>query len=154
MNIFVLSTNPYEAAKLQCDKHVVKMIVECWQMLSTAHHVLLWEWPLKITHKNHPCTIRARTSKENYNRLVEHMKWLLFEYTYRYKKTHKYQDLCKFFEENQPELPPIGLNKFAQAIPDEFKSSDVVKSYREFYLATKMHFAKWKYTSTPAFARV
>ena len=37
MNIFILDRNPHEAARLQCDKHVVKMIVESAQMLSTAH---------------------------------------------------------------------------------------------------------------------
>lgn len=40
MNIFILSKNPVEAAQQQCDKHVVKMIVESAQMLSTAHRLL------------------------------------------------------------------------------------------------------------------
>ena len=40
MNIFVLDKNPIRAAQLQCDKHVVKMIVESAQMLSTAHRIL------------------------------------------------------------------------------------------------------------------
>ena len=40
MNIFVLDQNPSIAASMMCDKHVVKMIVESCQLLSTAHHVL------------------------------------------------------------------------------------------------------------------
>ena len=40
MNIFVLNENPVIAAQEQCDKHVVKMIVESAQMLSTAHRML------------------------------------------------------------------------------------------------------------------
>ena len=40
MNIFILDNDPAIAAKLQCDKHVVKMIVESAQMLSTAHRML------------------------------------------------------------------------------------------------------------------
>ena len=40
MNIFVLSENPYEAAWMQCDKHVVKMVTESAQMLSTVHRML------------------------------------------------------------------------------------------------------------------
>lgn len=40
MNIFVLSTDPREAARDHCDKHVVKMILEYGQMLSTAHRLL------------------------------------------------------------------------------------------------------------------
>jgi hypothetical protein len=40
MNIFVLSDDPVQAAQDQCDKHVVKMIVESAQMLSTVHRML------------------------------------------------------------------------------------------------------------------
>ena len=40
MNIFYLDTDPVLAAQMQCDKHVVKMILESAQMLCTAHRVL------------------------------------------------------------------------------------------------------------------
>lgn len=40
MNIFVLNQNPFDAARDHCDKHVVKMILEYAQMLSTAHRLL------------------------------------------------------------------------------------------------------------------
>ena len=40
MNIFYLDKNPKIAAQMQCDKHVVKMILESAQMLCTAHRVL------------------------------------------------------------------------------------------------------------------
>ena len=40
MNLFILDKDPVLAAQLQCDKHVVKMIVESAQMLSTVHRML------------------------------------------------------------------------------------------------------------------
>lgn len=40
MNIFVLSQDPREAAQMHLDKHVVKMIIEYAQLLSTAHRLL------------------------------------------------------------------------------------------------------------------
>jgi hypothetical protein len=40
MNIFVLHPDPFVAAEMHCDKHVVKMIVEYAQLLSTAHRLL------------------------------------------------------------------------------------------------------------------
>ena len=40
INIFYLDNNPYECAKLHTDKHVVKMILEYAQLLSTAHRYL------------------------------------------------------------------------------------------------------------------
>lgn len=39
MNIFVLDSAPYVAAVQHCDKHVVKMILEYGQMLSSAHRL-------------------------------------------------------------------------------------------------------------------
>ncbi len=40
MNIFVLDDNPRVAAQQHLDKHVVKMIIEYAQLLSTAHRML------------------------------------------------------------------------------------------------------------------
>lgn len=40
MNIFVLNHNPYTAAAQHCDKHVLKMIIEYGQLMSTAHRLL------------------------------------------------------------------------------------------------------------------
>jgi hypothetical protein len=37
MNLFVLSSNPKEAAQAHGDKHVVKMVLEACQMLYSAH---------------------------------------------------------------------------------------------------------------------
>jgi hypothetical protein len=40
MNIFYLDEDPKICAQYHCDKHVVKMIIEYAQLLSTAHRVL------------------------------------------------------------------------------------------------------------------
>lgn len=40
MNIFALSRDPKEAAKFHVDRHVVKMIIEYAQLLSTAHRMI------------------------------------------------------------------------------------------------------------------
>ena len=40
MNIFYLHPNPQTAARMHCDKHCVKMILEYAQLLSTAHRDL------------------------------------------------------------------------------------------------------------------
>jgi len=113
MNIFILDESPVKAAQLQCDKHVVKMILESAQMLSTAHRLLdgrmvlgksksgrsAKEWKLedevldtvlyKAVHIGHPCTIWTMESISNYNWHFQHYKALAEEYEYRYGKTHK-----------------------------------------------------------------
>lgn len=40
MNIFALDDDPQVAAKMHCDKHIVKMIIEYAQLMSTAHRLL------------------------------------------------------------------------------------------------------------------
>ena len=40
MNIFILDEDPVIAARMLCDRHIPKMIVESAQMLSTAHRLL------------------------------------------------------------------------------------------------------------------
>ena len=60
MNIFVLHKNPIEAAKMACDKHVVKMILETAQMLCTVAHAHGFEAQYRATHafcSSHAATI-------------------------------------------------------------------------------------------------
>ena len=61
MNIFYLHRDPVIAAKVQYNKHVVKMILESAQMLCTAHHCYgdkdqIQNVPYKKAHYNHPST--------------------------------------------------------------------------------------------------
>jgi len=112
MNIFILNEDPVIAAQEQCDKHVVKMIVESAQMLSTVHRMLdgsieqrpsksgkrilkYYKLPderedlyYKAVHHNHPCTVWTRESCCNYSWHYEHFCALMDEYTYRYGKIH------------------------------------------------------------------
>ena len=103
MNIFYLDKCPNKAAKLQYNKHVVKMILESAQMLCTAHHVLgapimnIGEdvnIPYKMAHKNHPSTIWVREISLHYDWLYEHFVALSREYRKRYGKTHVSFDKC------------------------------------------------------------
>lgn len=57
MNIFVVDQDPVVAARQHCDKHVVKMILEYGQMLSTAHRLLdgkKHEWVVKNPETGRP----------------------------------------------------------------------------------------------------
>ena len=76
MNIFYLSKDPEKAAWFQCDKHIVKMPLETAQMLCTAHRELDGDeyadeqGLYKRAYWNHPCTIWARESRQNYQWLI------------------------------------------------------------------------------------
>ena len=144
MNIFVLDHNPVKAAIYQCDKHVVKMILETAQMLSTVLSDYGVNLGYKPTHRKHPCTIWTGMSRENFEWLVKHGMALSDEYTSRYGKVHKSQKIIEASKDYIERLPSKGLTPFAQAMPEQFKDPCAVKAYRSFYLGEKMSFATWK----------
>ena len=106
MNIFYLHRDVDTCAEMHNDKHVVKMILEYAQLLSTAHRVLDGEeyiffkngrkkrvWDLiderqpilyMATHLNHPSSIWVRQNHQNYIWLSQLLYALCKEYTYRY----------------------------------------------------------------------
>ena len=64
MNIFYISDNPVEAAEWMVDKHVVKMILESAQLLSTAHRILDGtEVPLEVRIEQEDGTVKTRKKK-------------------------------------------------------------------------------------------
>jgi hypothetical protein len=155
MNIFFLDYDTTKCAKYHCDKHVVKMILETAQLLCGAHHVINQERPstvqvpYKLSHKNHPCAIWVRNSLSNYLYLCDLGLELCKEYTYRYGKRHKSQDVIEWCLENKPSINDIGFTEPPKAMPDEFKVNDVIESYRIYYRKGKSAFTTWKNRETP-----
>lgn len=175
MNIFILDENPRKAAAMQCDKHVVKMILESAQMLCTAHRILdgeettrisksgkkLKHWKLPddretglylATHVNHPCNLWVRKVSGNYSWLWDHMGGLLSEYKLRYGKTHACSDMYHKWLHYSPtnmRLDPAHTT-FAQAMPEEFRGPDAVKAYRLYYQSKQGDFnMKWTLREQP-----
>lgn len=151
MNIFVLDTDPATAAQMHLDKHVVKMPLETAQMLCTINAGYDIPVPYKPTHKNHPCTVWANSSKANYQWLVELGLSLCKEYTYRYKKVHACQKIIEALRVCPTNIPDGSLTKFAQAMPDDCKQDDAQQAYQAYYKQHKNHIAKWTGRSVPSF---
>lgn len=174
MNIFYLDSSPKLAAQYHCDKHVVKMILESAQLLSTAHRVLdgvqgvrvsasgrkIKDWALpdyrdsilyKATHVNHPSAIWTRQSLSHYKWLEDLFVELCKEYTYRYAKVHmcesKLVDLLALPPDNLAESP---FSEPPQAMPDNCKvSGNAVRAYRNYYKEIKAEIAFWNYSPKP-----
>lgn len=177
MNIFYLHNDVNECAKMHPDKHVVKMILEYAQLLSTAHRYLDGtrivehsdtgrkqsryvlhdsrnELLYASTHINHPSAIWVRKSPENYIWLANMLIALCEEYTYRYGKTHKVEreGLCYVLLKNIPEnIGNEGWSEPTPAMPDEYKvPGNSVQAYINYYLGAKRHLANWKKRSIPS----
>ena len=145
MNIFYLHEDPVEAAKLQYNKHVVKMILESAQMLCTAHHEIMGDdadVPYKRAHVNHPSTIWARRSAQNYVWLYDHFVALAQEYKKRYGKDHLSYTKCEPYLRFLPGgLPYTGFTQPPQAMPDEYKDECSLQAYWNYYINDKKHIA-------------
>jgi hypothetical protein len=150
MNIFYLDSDPVLCAQYHCDKHLVKMLVEHCQLLSTAirlngiDDIDLY----KITHKNHPSAIWVRESRENFIWLCELTSEMFKEYTIRYNKSHKSFSVFEKCLDYIHCIPNGSFTNIPQCMPDDCKSDNPVIAYRQYYIKYKSHFAKWK-TKTP-----
>lgn len=157
MNIFYLDKDYSICSRYHCDKHVVKMILEYAQLLSTAHRILDNKSDYcdsislpKTTHKNHPCSLWTRKSKNNYIWLYNLLYCLELEYEFRYNKIHMYKVLLNYLK-NVPSN--ISDDKFIDpplCMPEYCKiKNDTVSSYRNYYLNEKMYFLKYKNREFP-----
>lgn len=167
MNIFALDTDPQKAAAYHCDKHVVKMILESAQMISTVFdkYSVNHQYLLKPCFHNHPCTLWAGRTAENLHWLIGLGYFLTKEYQKRYKKVHVYSGFFHSVTRHQHYLlgcfPEEGLQPFAIAMPDYLKSQakdgydsyKAVELYRQYYILEKNSFAVWKHSQMPDWYR-
>lgn len=175
MNVFYLSRDAVECAQWHNDKHVVKMMIEYAQLLSTAHRVLdgteytdlsangrkIKRYRLaenddiiyKASHINHPSAVWARQSDSNYNWLYFMWASLSAEYTYRYGKIHACWEKLGALLATVPTNiqtadftpPPPAMKQYPQCIVE----NDSIQSYRNYYREAKAHFCKWTSRPTP-----
>ncbi|MDD3207045.1 MAG: hypothetical protein GX816_00475 [Erysipelotrichia bacterium] len=155
MNIFYLDPNPTIAARYHVDKHVVKMILESAQILSTVHHINASDKRIldniyRPTHYHHPSTIWASQNKNNYRWLFLLFAALLDEYTFRFGKTHKSSTLIDFLKEPPESLSDDPFFPPTPAMEDEYLiNGDSLLSYRNYYLRAKNHLFHWTKRSRP-----
>ena len=134
MNIFVLDSNIRKCAQYHCDKHVVKMILESAQILSTVLRVSGMDYGYKATHANHPCTLWAGKSLSNWKWLRELASALNKEYRFRFEKEINHKSFSLTQSMPVPRIADYGLTSFALAMPEAYKNKNPVIAYRQYYL--------------------
>lgn len=172
MNVFYLDKDPKVCAEMHCDKHVVKMIIEYAQLLSTAHRVLDGEeyiddssgrrirrWSLpddreqlyyKASHINHPSAIWTRANNGNYTWLNQLFCALCDEYTHRYGRVHMTAEKLRGKLTRVPtNIAPGFLYEPPQAMPFTCKMLKAIDGYRRYYIREKASFAKWTNRDIP-----
>jgi hypothetical protein len=162
MNIFFLDDCPGKAARAQADKHVLKMPVECTQMLVAAlrrHGAGDADVPLTKSghphrggYPNHPSTRWVGDSSANFFWLADHGLALCREYTYRYGRVHACeQQIYEAREAGWDFVPygpmtevPLCIGEDLQAVYGRRASLwDAPEAYQHFYRVDKRRFARW-----------
>ena len=157
MNLFILSLIQKEVAEYMMDKHISKIILEAVQMLCSAKRILdpddleINEQIYRLAHKNHPVTIWCRKSKANFIWTLDLIEEMHKEWKYRYDhpetKIHSAYKVAQILKATIPDdnkFEATGLTPFALAMPDKYKTSDPVESYRNYYMSEeKQRFATW-----------
>ena len=157
MNIFYLG-NPQISAQELCDKHVVKMITESAQMLCATHwckadtldkvKMLKAAGLFRPAHISHPSTIWTRETNEQYLWHYELYCEMCKEYTRRYGKIHGSSKFIGVLN-NPPEDLGTGWREPPQCMPEQYKCEDTIQAYRNYYIAEKKHFAKYRKGGRP-----
>lgn len=149
MNIFIFNEDPSLAAKDMCDKHIVKMALETAQLMCTALNLNNINTPYKTTHINHPCSLWTRENRSNFEWLYEHGIAICNEYTDRYYKTHKCEQIIIECIKYKNLLSNKPLSQFVLAMPEKYKTNSAVISYRNYFIGEKSNIAHWKNGNIP-----
>jgi hypothetical protein len=123
----------------------------------TGRNVKRWRLPddreqnlYSATHINHPSAVWARATNNNYNWLYCHFHALCKEYTHRYGKIHKCQNMYHWLCTPPYNIPVGYLTPVTPAMPDEYKVPfDTVASYRNYYRGAKARMHKWTKREVP-----
>ena len=176
INIFYVHADPIIAAQSMVDRHVVKMILETAQLLSTAHRVIdgveyegqsqsgrkAKRWRLSgnadaimyaATHINHPSAVWVRQNSANYAWLYDHLLALGREYTYRYGRTHLTIDKLKDILKDAPEQITESkvMTKMPSCMDEQYiVSLDPVVNYRNYYNYGKVNLLRWTERDPPS----
>jgi hypothetical protein len=160
MNIFYIDHNPTTAARQLADDHIRKMQIESAQMLCTTFHHYGIEAPYKKAHYNHPSTKWVRESIYHVHWLLEHGLEICSEFEIRYGKEHATKKVLLWIKDNLSllinKIPTTPFVAPPQCMPDEYKQTDALEAYRNFYVKDKILIKKLNYNklnNTPEWIR-
>jgi hypothetical protein len=124
MNIFVTSNCPVESARFLDNVRRNKMLLESCQLLATAVNENGGKAPYKTSHLNHPVSIWTRTSRANYQWLVDHAEELSNLYTEKTGKIHKCKAVLDVLRTMDYLIPDGELTPFKNCARNKEKGVD------------------------------
>lgn len=151
MNVFYTNKCPVQSAKEHSYVHVVKMLSEYVQLMSTAHKLVDGvDKGFKATHPHHPSCVWVRQSKAHYDWVWQCAKALSDIYTQRTGKIHKSSLELKVLADSPVGVKLVTFSKPPVAAPDKFKAMAIwydTETAYQAYLNEK--FVEWKNRDKP-----
>ena len=177
MNRFILAADPQDIPELMCDQHVIKMITEEGQMLSSAirqhmpnfasqHDAGLFNTSPNSGYSRHPCTRWAADNKANFEWAIDLFFHMSVEYTCRFGTEHGTQTrlgglllLAITCDEYGVSFPDGKLTSHPQCFGNLQQACETtewwpVQAYRTYYRHKQSTFKKpmrWTSQSQPSF---
>jgi hypothetical protein len=154
MNLFLLDYDLDKNAQYHCDKHF-KQILESAQLLCSAFWMQGIEAPYKLSHAQHPISKFTRRTRQNFEFVIDYARALAKEHNFRYGKWHKSLLTVDWAEKNLHRLSfdLEGRTEFELCMPDQYKTSCPIQSYRNYYIGEKSHLFCWTNRPSPAWIR-
>jgi hypothetical protein len=179
MNIFWLHGDVGACAHMACDQHVVKMVTEHTQLLTSAlYHYGFKPLSMRVSHANHPCAVWARADFANFVALYCLNEAYAMEYATRYGKVHSsyltmvydvayhgWSDIRQAFTDAGADANRMSMRRMfrhptlyatipPQAVPEPYKREaksidDLIRVYRRAYCDTKAEFARYLHSGPP-----
>ena len=173
MNLFRLSNDPIEAAQLNQDLHVRKILLEATQLLANCFS----KDQLKLapytqagtvraySYIHHPISHYVKATRGNYNWALQHSLALCNEFRYRFNKPHFCEGFIQWAANNNPEMVKEGgETEFPQCFkqyPECHVAGNPVAGYKNYYKKAKKSFdmrgktveATWTKREVPTFMR-
>lgn len=159
MNIFYLSIDVTRCAQYHCDKHVVKMVLETAQILSTAAQLVLPDSKLggvyRATHVHHPCVKYAAARAANFEFVASLGRALSVEYIHRYNRVHASSAVIERCLDTVRSGSPLwrytdsAVSTLPQAMPSKYKHQSALIAYRRYYAQEKNRFLTYTGRTTP-----
>jgi hypothetical protein len=111
----------------------------------------------RTTHRNHPCTRWLFESEENRIWLICHAFELADEYSKRFKRKHKCEEILIKISERmfRGDLPKVNVycayvaeryNKHTlppQVMPDKYRQESYIQAYRDYIQNEKSYYSNW-----------
>ena len=151
MNLLILDYDPVKIPKMLGDLHLKQQIDDVATLLCSVY--ANGTAPRLRRQYNHPCSVWARTNRNNIEWLFSYGVELCQEHLHRFDVLPPAYGTIYWCKNHQHRLGQLlwtdNITTFPQVIPKWLQGDDVVEAYRTYYILFKYQTVKWTKREAP-----